>query len=114
ISGCCCHELLSKECRQLRGGGAARRLFRAAPSCEETSSGLLDLRGLLAAAFSVVHQDESDLITLVERPDARGFQSRGVDEYVLGAVFRRDKAKALGAVEELDCSSNSHGKKPFR
>jgi hypothetical protein len=32
-----------------------------------------------------------------------------MDEYVLRAVLGSDEAEAFGAVEELDCSGNSHG-----
>src|SRR5581483_7232012 len=76
--------------------------------------GLFDLRGLLAAAAAVILEHKGDLVALVEGADARPLERAGMDEHVLGAVLGRDEAEALGAVEELDCSGDSHGESPSR
>jgi len=70
--------------------------------------GQLDLSCLLAAALAIVFQNERNLVTFVERPDARSFERRGVYENVLGPVRRRDETETLCAVEELDRATNSH------
>jgi hypothetical protein len=84
-------------------GGA---YFKA--SYEARRLGFLNLSGLFTATFSVVFQHEGDLVTLVERVDARRFERGGMDEDVLVAAFRLDEAKALGRVEELHSTCSSH------
>src|SRR4029450_2114057 len=74
--------------------------------------GQFDLPRLLAAALAIVFQNKRDLVTFVERPDARAFQRRGGHEHVLRTVGGRDETKALSAVEELHGAADSHGE-PF-
>ena len=69
---------------------------------------LFDLAGLFAAAFAVVFQNEAHLVAFVQRVDAGELQRAGMNEYVLGAVFGGNEAKALGAIEEFYCSRDSH------
>jgi hypothetical protein len=75
--------------------------------------GFLDLPGLFTAALSVILDHEGDLVAFVERPDTRRLEGSRMDEDVLRTVLRCDEAEALSAVEELDCSRDSHGEKPF-
>src|SRR6185295_11455505 len=82
------------------------------PLPKGVSSGFLELCGLLAAALSVVLERERDPVALVEHWEPRLLDGRRVYEYVLGAVLRGDEAESLGAVEELDCSGESHDE-PF-
>ena len=60
----------------------------------------------IAARFDFV----AELVVLVEAVDARVLNGGDVDKVVLAAAFRRDEAKALGGVEELDGAIHSgHG-----
>ncbi len=64
----------------------------------------LQVRSL--GATRVRHDVERDLLAFVQRTHTSSFNSSGVDEHVLAAAFRRDKAKALGGVEELHGSDS--------
>jgi hypothetical protein len=78
------------------------------PSREELQLRFLELRGLLAAALSVVLKREGDSVTLVEHWQSGALDSRRVHKHVLRAVLGGDEAEAFGAVEEFDCSGESH------
>jgi hypothetical protein len=73
----------------------------------------LQLRGLdiadgdLAGA-AILLGIEGNLLTLVEAAHAGALEGRGVDEYVLAAVIRRNKAEALLIIVEL-YSARVHG-----
>src|SRR5262245_12720179 len=74
----------------------------------------LDVRGLLAAAATIVLDLERDLVALVERRHAGTLESRGVYEHVLAAVFGLDKAEAARMIEELHSAiDTSHGGNSF-
>src|SRR5262245_3522716 len=92
--------------------GVSPRRRISSPSAGGLQLGSLELGGLLAAALSVVLKDEGDAVALVEHGQPRALDGRRVHEHVLGAIFRGDEAEPLGAVEELDCSGDSHGVKP--
>src|SRR5690606_32031391 len=49
---------------------------------------------------------------LVERPDARALNGGHMDEYVLAALVRRNKAETFGLIEELDSPSLPHARSP--
>jgi len=51
---------------------------------------------------------EGHPLTFHQTAHARGFNSRGMDENVLLAAFRRDKTKTLLRIEELDSSNGLH------
>jgi len=74
----------------------------------------LDLPSLLAATLAVVLKREGDLVALIERVEASSLQGGRMNEHVLRAVFRRDKAKTLGSIEELNGSRDSHRERPFQ
>jgi hypothetical protein len=88
----------------------SRRTFKIAELA--SYSGQFDLTRLLAAALAIVFQNKRNLVTFVERPDARAFQRRGVHEHVLRTVGGRDETKTLSAIEELHGAADSHDE-PF-
>src|SRR6516164_1385816 len=91
-------------------GGDRRRIIHCLASAQSAYKlGLFNLPGLLAAAPAIVFQREGDFVALVEGADPRPLERARMDEYVLRAVLGSDEAEAFGAVEELDCSGNSHG-----
>jgi len=91
-------------------GGAIRQGFLACWVClsQLQLSGLFQLSCLLAFALPVVLQLEADAVALVQRPHPGRLDRRGVHEHVLPALVGGDEAEALGAVEELDRSGDSH------
>ena len=53
------------------------------------------------AGAAVLLSVEGDLLTLVEAAHAGALEGRGVDEHVLAAVVRSNKAEALLIIVEL-------------
>ena len=90
-------------------GGDRRRLIHCLASAQTAYKlGLFDLPGLLAAAPAIVFQRESDHVALIEGADPCSLKRARMDEHVFGAVLGSDETKALGPIEELDCSGDSH------
>lgn len=61
--------------------------------------GELDVGGFGAARIRL--NVELDLLAFVQAADTSRFESRGMDEHVLAAVFWRDETETLGGVEKL-------------
>jgi hypothetical protein len=76
-------------------------------------SGHFDLRGLFAAAFPVVLENERHLVTFIERTYACAFERSRVHKDILGTVSGCDEPEALCTVEKLYCSSDSHDEEVF-
>ena len=66
------------------------------------------LDGLGSRTLRALRHIELHLLTLSQGLEAGALYGRMMDEYVLAAIFGRDKSKALAIVEPLD-SSSYHG-----
>ena len=68
-------------------------------------SGRAQIDCLRALAHAVGLDVERDLLAIEQALHAGALQRRDMDEDVLRAAIRRDEAKTLGGVEELDGTS---------
>src|SRR5690606_6959861 len=73
-------------------------------------SGKID--SLRALAHAVWLDVERYFLSVGERAQASILDSRDVNEHILLAVVRRDKAEALGGVEKFYGAGRGHGKLP--
>jgi aryl-alcohol dehydrogenase-like predicted oxidoreductase len=64
------------------------------------------------AVAGIVSRVESHLLTLAQASDAGALQRGGVDEHVLLAIIRQDKAEASLVIVELN-GARIHGEIPF-
>src|SRR6185437_15502712 len=87
---------LSCKTRKAGDGSLRHRPF----DCVKRASDGLEIGRLGAARIRL--DVERDLLALVQRAHAGRLDRGGVDEHVLAAAFRRDEAKALGGIEELN------------
>src|SRR5271165_3012035 len=87
--------------------GSAGRFFNL-PAVSHPRLRSLDIADGDLAGASILLGVEGDLLTLVEAAHAGALERRGVDEHVLAAVVRRDKAEALLIIVEL-YSARVHG-----
>jgi len=85
------------------GASVTRRAGKISRSID-----LLEVVGRQLAAALVGHEVELDLLTLDQVIEAGALDGADMDEGVLAAVVRLDKAEALGGVEPLH-GSRSHG-----
>jgi hypothetical protein len=65
-------------------------------------SGSLELLGCHLAGSIVASDFEAELLSLVQITQASAFDSRNVDEHVLTAIVRLDKAEAFSGIEPFN------------